>query len=101
MHESKLLRVLESKAMHNNIESDDSEYKDKENMDATRNDTENNDKFPRDEHQDSVEKDEEFGATANLKKDRSTSKSESQCYKSSEKSNNLVPTCRKWKRMHY
>ena len=54
MHESRLLRALESKAMHYNQTSDnyiESEDEDKENMDAARNCTENNDYFPRDVHQ--------------------------------------------------
>lgn len=70
----KLLRALESKASHNNkttdnnIQSDDSEDKDKENTDAAGNGTENND-FPRD----SETKDEDSGATANIEKNRSAS----------------------------
>ena len=72
---SRLLRALESKVMHynktiNNIESDDSE-----NMAAAGNDTEKNDDFPRDVHQDSdwFDKKEDFGAIANIEKDRSAS----------------------------
>ena len=73
LHESRLLRALESKGMYNckttdNIESDDSGDED-----AARNGTENNDVFLRDVHQDGEIKDEDFGATANIEKDGSAS----------------------------
>ena len=48
-----------------NIERDD-EDEDKKNTDAAGNDTENNDDFLRDVHQDGEIKDEDFGATANM-----------------------------------
>ena len=63
VHESRLLRTLESKAMYNkkttdNIESDDSEDEDGRNTDAAGNGTKNNDDFLRDVHQDGEIKDE-------------------------------------------
>ena len=50
VHESRLLRVLESKSLldkktTDNIESDDSGDEDRRNTDAARNGTENNDDF--------------------------------------------------------
>ena len=73
-NESRLLRALKSKAVYNNkttdnIESDDSADADKENMDAAGN-TENNDDFLRDVHQDDETKDEDFGTTANIEQGR-------------------------------
>ena len=71
IHESRLLRILESKAMcdnktTDNIESDDSGDKDGRNTDAAGNVTENNDDFLRDVDEDS-------GATANIEQGRSAS----------------------------
>ena len=78
VHERRLLRALDSKAMYNNkttdnIESDNSEDEDRRNADTAVNGTENNDDFLRNVHQDDEIKDEDFGATVNIERGRSAS----------------------------
>ena len=78
VHESRLLRAFDSKAMYNNktadnIESDDRKDEDGRNSDAAGNGTKNNDDFPRDVHQDGKIKDEDFRTTANIEQGRSAS----------------------------
>ena len=71
VHESSLLKSLESKTMYNYKTTDDNT--EREDNEGKENDAKNNDDFPSDIHQDNETKDEDFRAAANIEKNRSAS----------------------------